>query len=1114
MKPSYLLLSLCIGVSSLSSHALLNEPPTSLMADGHWVKVRVHDDAIYEITYDELRNLGFSNPERVNVFGYNPTLLLTHNENKIPADLSPIYTLHAAEQNKILFYGKGDTDFAPELWREPAAGDYLHSKHAYSPGAAYFLSDAECEKPQLSTANAPLSITGSSILTSHTSLIYHEEDARNIAEGGSWFAGPLINNSRPSETHSFEVKKLVSDNAEIMYSSLMSPERKSDKNFLLASYGDEIMSAESTGFAADPLANHALYTRSIRCQELRLPLKTEPATYSVTFSVHPEAAKMENAAMLDFLAIKYSRSNNVAGDNQVRMYFENTQAPQIAEFDGMANANWQVWNVKAPLSPVRLNLLQDNDKYYCNIPKATTGYPNEIIAFNVAETQLSPEIVGVVPNQDLHAMNVPDMLIVTTKVLLPSAEKIAAFHKRLQGLDVAVVDQQQIFNEYSSGNISAEGVRRFANHLYLKNPEKFKAMLLLGPGTYNQPLKISDDAAYVITAQCELYISATKLTTAFASDTFFGSFGAPISSGNWSTRGGQLQMIANTQQIAVGRVPFSSLSEIDAYYTKVEEYLTVPDNYGGLGNILLASDYSDANEEHHLSNTEAIAATYTDAKGQKITITRAASNLLTNKNNLMARTISTSRLSMGASFFGFFGHGTPSAISGNNKIADYLFDLTSCDELLLNKGKYPVTYFGSCAVGPIDRSSNNLSNKFLANSNGGAICVIASGREVFQKQNQELCQRFVQHMLASEDGTWLGSIYAKAQQECISATNATRDNIINHLTYNFLGDPALPYRAETHSVAMSAPEKITMLADNTLSGTVLNKEGEVDTGFNGKIKLTIYDVPELRKNILGTDVSQQYVYYPEIMLDQEVIGEAIADVVNGVFEVSFVGPTTVKQGNHRLQAYAYDNDGSKRGLGCIENVAFAEPDENGTVTDKAPTAIRSFVFDNDMLVAEIYIPSGLAQPSATKSSVLLTVDGKTISRVQNFATHEKGDICKISYPLRNLTHGRHTAQISVLDARNEWTDAECVFGTIDVPHSSLSAAVENGKVNFELSSTILGNSSKRLIVEHLNGDLAYSGDMSSATEAVDLPAGAYRAYVLLSTPTSASSTPKIELMVD
>ena len=139
MKPIYLLLTLCLSTLSPAADAKLNEPARSLMAYGHWVKIRVQNDAVYELTYDELRELGFSNPEKVCVYGYNPTLLLTHNDNRIPADVIPIYTMKSSEYGKILFYGKGDTDFAPELWELPATQSYHHVKHMYSPGATYFF---------------------------------------------------------------------------------------------------------------------------------------------------------------------------------------------------------------------------------------------------------------------------------------------------------------------------------------------------------------------------------------------------------------------------------------------------------------------------------------------------------------------------------------------------------------------------------------------------------------------------------------------------------------------------------------------------------------------------------------------------------------------------------------------------------------------------------------------------------------------------------------------------------------------------------------------------------------------------------------------------------------
>lgn len=440
-----------------------------------------------------------------------------------------------------------------------------------------------------------------------------------------------------------------------------------------------------------------------------------------------------------------------------------------------------------------------------------------------------------------------------------------------------------------------------------------------------------------------------------------------------------------------------------------------------------------------------------------------------------------------------------------------LFDLTNCDRLMLNKGKYPIMFIGSCTVGPIDRSSNTLSNKMLVNPNGGAIGIIASGREVYQTQNQLLGQRLAEQMLIAENGTWEGQLFANAQQSCVNITNATRDNIINHLTYNYLGDPALPHRAITHSVALDAPESITILAGNTITGSVLDNEGEVDTEFNGMVRLTIYDVPEVKKNLIGSSAQNSYA---EVELDQEVIGEAIAGVTNGTFTVSFAGPATVKQGGHRIQAYVYSNDGSKRGLGHIAAVPFVEADGDAEAPESKPASIRSFEYSDGALTAEIHIPNGLAQSSAAKSSILLVVDGQTIPRVQNFAHYESGDVIKVNYALTNMSHGRHSASISVLDARDEWTDAKCEFSVFDIPQSNLSASVGDDAVDFEVSSAIGSDVAMRLIVERLNGDIAYSADMKSSSESVALPAGAYRAYVQLKARNSASSTPKIEVFVD
>ncbi len=62
-----------------------------------------------------------------------------------------------------------------------------------------------------------------------------------------------------------------------------------------------------------------------------------------------------------------------------------------------------------------------------------------------------------VPAQNLHAMQTPDMVIVTTPLFADCAKELAEIHISRQGLDVAVIMQEDIFNEFSSGNNHPSG---------------------------------------------------------------------------------------------------------------------------------------------------------------------------------------------------------------------------------------------------------------------------------------------------------------------------------------------------------------------------------------------------------------------------------------------------------------------------------------------------------------------------------------------------------------------------------------------------------------------------------------------------------------------------------
>ena len=58
------------AMSVLQIHALPADFFTekSKLAEGNWIKISVSENGVYEITYDELREMGFDNPE-------NPTII-------------------------------------------------------------------------------------------------------------------------------------------------------------------------------------------------------------------------------------------------------------------------------------------------------------------------------------------------------------------------------------------------------------------------------------------------------------------------------------------------------------------------------------------------------------------------------------------------------------------------------------------------------------------------------------------------------------------------------------------------------------------------------------------------------------------------------------------------------------------------------------------------------------------------------------------------------------------------------------------------------------------------------------------------------------------------------
>ncbi len=72
------------------------------------------------------------------------------------------------------------------------------------------------------------------------------------------------------------------------------------------------------------------------------------------------------------------------------------------------------------------------------------------MAFNPKGDLPTVDFVEELINQNLHAMPVPEMLIICPPDFRMQADELADFHAEQDGLDVRVVAPQEIYNEFSS----------------------------------------------------------------------------------------------------------------------------------------------------------------------------------------------------------------------------------------------------------------------------------------------------------------------------------------------------------------------------------------------------------------------------------------------------------------------------------------------------------------------------------------------------------------------------------------------------------------------------------------------------------------------------------------
>ncbi|MDE5653040.1 MAG: hypothetical protein K2I48_06185 [Muribaculaceae bacterium] len=108
---------------------------SSRLAQGNWVKIKIEEEGMQFISTATLRNLGFSDPTKVRVYGLGgrplPATLTAANADDLPIVAS------TANSRGLYFYGYGSVD-----WTMSAPKSTLtltHNLHPYDEESYYLL---------------------------------------------------------------------------------------------------------------------------------------------------------------------------------------------------------------------------------------------------------------------------------------------------------------------------------------------------------------------------------------------------------------------------------------------------------------------------------------------------------------------------------------------------------------------------------------------------------------------------------------------------------------------------------------------------------------------------------------------------------------------------------------------------------------------------------------------------------------------------------------------------------------------------------------------------------------------------------------------------------------
>jgi hypothetical protein len=991
--------------------------PKSNLSEGKWVKIRIKETGFYKLTYSELRKMGFSDPAKVSVHGYGGFPMEEDFSKALYSDDLPSVAV-IRKDDFLLFYGKGLVKWSYDNYNKY----FVHENNTYSNYAYYFVTDAT-EVNDVTTIPLDESGLTNAKIQANTfdDYMVHEIDRVSITTSGRPNSGRDLFgesfDSRKSQDFDFTIPGITGDDGIISFRFVA--KLKSGSGTVSMSANGEKLTESTINQNTDTY----VAALSVSPKVTWAGAKNEKTTININFSL------LQQTSYLDYIRFQMKRNLRPYGAYTFFRSLESVDASTCFNISADNSSNLRIFDVTEGREIKEFQKADRAGGVAFAIP--ADSILREFAMLDMTKTFPQPEIVGEVKKQNLHGMAQTDMIILAADAFTGEAERLAAHHRSHDGLSVAVVTSEQVYNEFSSGTPDATAIRRFMKMFYdrkTSDADAPKYLLLFGDGRFdNRRLTVewasNTSENYLLTYQSK----ETLGESSYVSDDYFGllhdSQGAYIPSASLD--------------IGIGRFPVNTLVQAQNAVDKVISYVNNSKSGPWKNNLCFVADDGNAGDSYDTNHvresyelTQLVENNYPQYVTNKIFFDAFKLDYSGGKPSYPdVRTNIDKNLKRGVLIINYTGHGDAESWSEERV-------MTQTDIINAGYTNLPLWITASCDFAPFDAPTTSAGENVFLNKRSGGIALFTTARVAFSSPNLALNREYLNNLFKKQNNR---------HQTIGEAFKNSKNTYPGYekLSFVLLGDPAMTLAypdeytveiTEVNDVPVSAqPVNIKAFEKVKFKGKITNQDRETVNGFNGLLSVTVFDSEETITTLSNVNHAEGFTYkdYPNtIYLGNDLVR-------NGEFTFSFTVPKDISYSNSfgKIILYATEDLTRNEASGVYKNFTIGGTGDVSDTDTTGPEIRALFLNTSDfkegdkvnttpVLTAIVWDESGInVGGSSIGHDITLILDGNNAlsyslnSYYESYLEGEDNESI-VKFPIPALEAGTHTAEFKVWDIQN------------------------------------------------------------------------------------------------